>query len=284
MPGKEYYRSIVNFWRVFAGTTEAAADACATFLSKVINWRDYPLRRLHSTTASETAKVLENSYRATNIAFIDEWGKFAEAVGVDLFEVIDAVRDRPTHNNIRQPGFGVGGYCLTKDPLLAAVGARELFGTNVDFPFSSQAVEVNSRMPKHCVELLRKHFGGSLSGRRILLLGVSYRQDVADTRFSPSEVFVHAARADGAEVVCHDPLIAFWPELNVKLPSDIPNASGFDAIVFAVPHAEYQSLDVAQWLGSTRPLILDANNVLSRKQRETLMQTGCPSAAIGRGR
>ena len=61
---------------------------------------------------------MENTYRAANIALIDEWGVFAENIGVDIFEIIDAIRDRPTHSNIRQPGFGVGGYCLTKDPLL----------------------------------------------------------------------------------------------------------------------------------------------------------------------
>jgi UDP-N-acetyl-D-glucosamine dehydrogenase len=283
MPGKEYYRSIVNFWRVFSGTTEAAADACEAFLSKVIHTKEYPLRRLHATTASETAKVLENSYRATNIAFIEEWGQFAESVGIDLFEVIDAVRVRPTHSNIRQPGFGVGGYCLTKDPLLAGIGARELFGIEgMDFPFSSRAVEVNAAMPKRSVEILRQQLG-SIHGKRILLLGVSYRQDVADTRYSPSEVFVNTARAEGAEVVCHDPLVAFWTEQMEHLPSEIPEPHTFDAVVFAVPHREYQEMDVTRWLGDARPLILDANNVLTEEQRLTMRQAGCPMAAVGRG-
>ena len=72
--------------------------------------------------------MLENSYRALTIAFMEEWGRFAEAAGFDLFEAIDAIRMRPTHSNMRQPGFGVGGYCLTKDPLFAEFGARELLG------------------------------------------------------------------------------------------------------------------------------------------------------------
>jgi nucleotide sugar dehydrogenase len=283
MPGKEYFRSIVNFWRVFAGTTEAAGDACQEFLSKVINTRSYPLRRLHSTTASETAKVLENSYRATNIAFIEEWGRFAEAVGIDLFEVVEAVRDRPTHNNIRQPGFGVGGYCLTKDPLLAGIGSRELFGIDIDFPFSSRAVAVNTESPKHAVEILRRRFGGSLNGRRILLLGISYRQDVADTRYSPSEVFFYTAEGEGATVICHDPLVTVWPELNMEVSSEIPDPKDCDAVVFAVPHTEYQNLDLSRWLGGARPLVLDANAVLSHSQRQTLLDMRCPIAAIGRG-
>jgi len=284
MPGKEYYRSIVNFWRVFSGTTEAAAVACQAFLTKVIDTERFPLRRLHSTTASETAKVLENSYRATNIAFIAEWGNFAEAVGIDLFEVIDAVRVRPTHSNIRQPGFGVGGYCLTKDPLLAGIGARELFGLDhIDFPFSQRAVEVNAAMSEHSGALLRDAFGGSLSGKRILLLGVSYRSDVADTRYSPSEVFVRAVESEGAMVVSHDPLTTFWQERNQELPAELPAPQGFDAVVFAVAHAEYQTIDLRQWLGTSQPVVLDANNVLTPVQRQALRESGCRSMSVGRG-
>jgi UDP-N-acetyl-D-glucosamine dehydrogenase len=153
MPGRDYFRSIIDFWRVYAGSTPHAAEVCAAFLSKVIHVDRYPLTRLHSTTASETGKLLENSYRALNIAFIEEWGRFAEAVGVDLFEVIDAVRMRPTHSNMRQPGFGVGGYCLTKDPLLAGIAARDLFRrSDISFTFSQQAVGVNDRMPLRTLE------------------------------------------------------------------------------------------------------------------------------------
>ena len=199
MPGEHYLASITNFWRVYAGHTPEAADACARFLSQVINVEAYPLTRLATTTASETAKVLENSYRATNIAFIEEWGRFAEAVGVNLFEVITAIRVRPTHNNIRQPGFGVGGYCLTKDPLFAAIGARDLFDRDdLAFPFSEMAVQVNARMPLVTVDRLEELCGGNLSGKRVLLMGVAYRQEVADTRYSPSQTFVEEMRRRGA--------------------------------------------------------------------------------------
>lgn len=282
MPGREYFRSIVNFWRVYAGHTAAAADACEAFLGKVINTRDYPLRRLSSTTASETAKVLENSYRAATIAFIDEWGRFAEMAGIDLFEVIDAIRVRPTHANMRQPGFGVGGYCLTKDPLFAAAASRQLFGCEMPFPFSTQAVAVNRRMPLYSLERVRSLLGGTLAGRRILLLGVSYRNDVGDTRHSPSEIFVRAAEAEGAEVTAHDPLVAFWQEMNREIAAELPAAAGLDAVVFAVAHDEYRALDM-RWLDGARPLVFDANNVLTDAQREAARRLGCRVAAIGRG-
>jgi nucleotide sugar dehydrogenase len=284
MPGREYLSSVVNFWRVYAGTTVAAARACQAFLSKVINVAQYPLTELRCTTASETAKVLENSYRATNIAFINEWGRFAEMAGIDLFEVIAAIRQRPTHSNIRQPGFGVGGYCLTKDPLLGDIASRELFGRDdVTFPFSELAVQVNESMPLQTVDAVRRRLGGSVSGRRLLLLGVSYRQDVGDTRCSPSETLVRAVESEGAKVTCHDPFVTFWPELERQVPATLPAAQGFDAIIFAVPHDSYRVLDLPQWLGNHRPLVFDANHVLTALQRETLLRIGCHEAGIGRG-
>ncbi len=283
MPGREYFRSIVNFPRVYSGLTGEAADRCEAFLRKVINVADHPLTRLQSTTASEIGKVLENSYRAVNIAFIEEWGRFAEAVGVDLFEVLEAIRVRPTHNNIRQPGFGVGGYCLTKDPLLGQIGARDLFALpDLGFPFSARAVKLNSAMPLVSLDKIRGRLH-TLAGKTILLLGVSYRQDVSDTRYSPSETFVRHAEREGARVICHDPLVREWTELDRRLPSELPSPEGCDGIVFAVPHRQYCDLDLARWLGKARPVVLDANNVLSRSQRETLQRLGCPLTSIGRG-
>lgn len=285
MPGRQYLDSIINFWRVYAGHTPEAADACEAFLSQVINVEEFPLTRLMSTTASETAKVLENSYRATNIAFMEEWGRFGEAVGIDLFEIVEAIRVRPTHSNIRQPGFGVGGYCLTKDPHLADVGARELFGIDdLDFPFSQAAVRINQAMPSVSVNQLEELLGGRLDQKQVLLLGVSYRNEVGDTRYGPSEIFVRETEARGAQVSCHDPLVAYWPEMNRPLPGEIPSGKGFDAVVFAVAHEAYTELDLARWLDGATPLIFDANAVLSLVQRQELRSLGCELASIGRGR
>lgn len=282
MPGSRYLDSIVNFWRVYAGHTVEAADACERFLSTVIRVEEYPLTRLHSTTASELGKVLENSYRAANIAFVEEWGRFAEAVGVDLFEVIRAIRVRPTHANLMQPGFGVGGYCLTKDPLFGALGARELYDLELSFPVSERAVAINAAMPLVTLRKVREVLGGSLRGKKILLLGVSYRQDVGDTRYSPSETFVRAAESEGASLTLHDPLVSHWPELDRRIATDLPHPSGQDAVVFAVPHREYGALG-PDWLGSDRPLLFDANNVLSAGQRRSFRDAGARVESIGRG-
>lgn len=284
MPGKDYYRSIVDFWRVYAGRTPEAADAAENFLSKIINVNAYPLTRLNSTIESETGKVLENSYRAVNIAFIEEWGRFAESAGINLFAVLDAIRVRPTHNNIRQPGFGVGGYCLTKDPLLADIGARELLGLKgLEFSFSSKALEINAAMPLVSLGKVREMLGGSLYNKNILLLGVSYRPDIGDTRYSPSETFVRAAENEGAVVIAHDPIVQEWPELKRTLNKDLPELNNVHAVVFAVPHREYQELDVTTWLKGNSAVILDANNVLKDEQILNLAQSGRRIACIGRG-
>jgi len=284
MPGKDYLDSIINYWRVFSAVDEDTSSRCEDFLSKIINTRDFPLRKLKSLISAETAKVLENSYRATNIALMEEWGRFAEVLNIDLFEIVDAIRMRPTHSNIRQPGFGVGGYCLTKDPLFAKWSVRNFYGrSELDFPFSVQAVAKNMTMPLVTVDYAERLLEGSLSGKKILLLGVSYRQDVADTRFSPSEVFVKEARRRGAEVVCHDPLVSFWEELRMKVLNDIPSIADFDLAVFAVPHKEYTLIDLARWARESRVQVIDANRVLTDRQRFEFVNASGKLFSIGRG-
>ena len=283
MPGEHYLESITAFWRAYSGTNEQAANACESFLNKVIDTSRYPLKRLSSPTASETAKVLENAYRAANIAFINEWGQFAEKANVDLYEVIDAIRVRPTHNNIRQPGFGVGGYCLTKDPEFAAIAARDLLGIGPQpFPMSELAMRINREMPLHPLTLLEQRFR-SLKNKRIALAGVSYRQDVADTRYSPAQTFVEEAERRGAVVSCFDPLVAHWEEMNRAVGFDFAQCPDVDAVVFAVPHREFRQIDPPTWLAGRTPLIIDGNDSLTNEQRASFHGAGCEMLSVGRG-
>ena len=105
------------------------------------------------------AKVLENSYRAMNIAFAVEWSRFAESAGVDLYAMVNAIRERKTHANLMYPGIGVGGYCLTKDPLLASWSRKEFFGSNSDLEMSINSVSVNDQMPIFAFDRLIIEFG-----------------------------------------------------------------------------------------------------------------------------
>ena len=285
MPGKDYLKSIINYWRVYSGINKASAKKCKEFLSHLVNVKKYPLTELESTTASETAKILENSYRAVNIAFIEEWSRFAEDIGIDLFDVINAIRKRPTHSNIRQPGFGVGGYCLTKDPLFAKAAAKQIFNLdNHDFPFSSSAVKINNLMPVVTLNKMTKFFGKNIKDKNILLMGVSYREEIADTRYSPSEIFYKKAHKLGIKITPQDPLVNYWEETGLKVISDIPDLKSYDVIIFAVQHNEYKKISFKKILKSNKNiLIFDANNVLTDKQiRYLKTRTNVKFLSIGR--
>jgi UDP-N-acetyl-D-glucosamine dehydrogenase len=282
MPGKNYLKSITDYWRVFSGHTKEAGDVCEVFLSNIINIEDFPLTRLSSTNASETAKVMENTYRAMNIAFIDEWTKYSESIGIDLFEVIKAIGKRPSHSNIRFPGLGVGGYCLTKDPTFAPAAAKQLFDKDLHFPFSQMAVKTNNEMPLHTVKRLKSLINNNFFEKKILICGVSYRQDIGDSRFSPSEILVNELVLQGAKVDCHDPYLSYWDELEFELLKDLPDPSNYDAAVFTVPHKQYKDLDLASW-GNQSIVILDANGVFNNKKRALFRLAGINIESIGVG-
>jgi len=282
MPGRDYLASITDYWRVFSGHNKQAGDACEDFLKNIINVKKYPMSRLTSTTASETAKVLENTYRATNIAFIEEWSKFAEEIGIDLFEVTDAIRARPTHANIRFPGLGVGGYCLTKDPIFASASSSQLFDKSLNFPFSKLAVKINHNMPLNIIARFTKLLHKDIKKSKILICGVSYRQDVGDTRYSPSETLVRKLIDLEASVVCHDPYVKYWEEMSMNLPVKLPNAEDFDAVIFTVSHRQYKNLELIPWAIGCK-LIFDANGLFGKNQRSLLRNNNVRVESVGRG-
>ena len=132
MPGKEYVASVRDFWRVCSGCTEEARTRVAKFLGEVLNTRDFPLTVMDRPIESETTKIIENSYRATILAFLDEWSLYSERNGVDLIKVIKAIKVRPTHSNIIFPGPGIGGYCLPKDGGLGRWAYKHILGFEDD--------------------------------------------------------------------------------------------------------------------------------------------------------
>lgn len=286
MPGKDYLKSITSFYRVFSGINEMSRKKARIFLESVIDTRNFPLTEFASTTASEMGKVLENSYRATNIAFMQEWTEFAEIAGINLFDVISGIKKRETHKNIMLPGFGVGGYCLTKDPLLADWSNRMFFNRKKNLGFSVSGVEMNEVMPLHSFSILKKQLK-SLEGKRIAILGVSYRSDVGDTRFSPCEKFFLACRKAGAEVVICDPLVDYWQEMKIKVESNLSalRKRRCDAMVLAVGHRDYINLNPIRIEGFLKPkaLILDSCNGINDSKAVVLRKMGFCLAGVGKG-
>lgn len=242
MPGPKYIDSIQNFYRVFAGTDDASTDAVEKFLRTVIRTDEYPLTRLGNTNATEMAKVLENSFRAMNIAFMVEWSRFAEEAGVDIYEVVNAIRMRPTHKNIMLPGLGVGGYCLTKDPLLASWARMNLFGSNDPLHQSEKGVRINDKMPLYAFEYLQSQYSGELAGKSVLLLGVSYLNDVGDTRYTPVEGFYDHLEIEGCSITLHDPHVLYWEEKDTWVNQNLDELleKEYDIIAITTGHKEYR--------------------------------------------
>ncbi len=243
MPGPKYIDSIQNFYRVFAGTDEKSTDAVEQFLRTVIKTDEYPLTRLGNTNATEMAKVLENSFRAMNIAFMVEWSRFAEEAGVDIYEVVNAIRMRPTHKNIMLPGLGVGGYCLTKDPLLASWARMNLFGSKENLHQSEKGVHINDKMPLYAFEYLQSQYDKPFAGKKVLLLGVSYLNDVGDTRYTPVEGFYDELEAAGCDIYLHDPHVLYWEEKDVWVNQDLDSLleNEYDIVVITTGHKEYRN-------------------------------------------
>ncbi|MEE9367121.1 MAG: UDP binding domain-containing protein, partial [Dehalococcoidales bacterium] len=217
MPGRHYVSSIRDFWRVCSGCNGEARARVEKFLHEVLNTDDYPLTVMDRPIESETTKIVENSYRATILAYLDEWSLFAERNGVDLIKVIKAIKMRPTHSNMIFPGPGIGGYCLPKDGGLGYWAYKHILGFDDDiFKITTAAIDINDTRGLHVATLTRdaiRNMGGQAAGSTVVLCGASYRQDVGDTRYSGSEVVVRKLTEMGAEMRVHDPYVDHWYEL-----------------------------------------------------------------------
>ena len=201
MPGSNYVASIRDFWRVCSGINDEAKKTVVKFLTEVLNTEKFPLTVLDRPIESETAKIVENSYRATILAFLDEWSLFAERNGVDLIKVIKAIKVRPTHSNMIFPGPGIGGYCLPKDGGLGVWAYKHILGFEDDiFKITPMAIDINDTRgtARRAADPRRAaQHGQAHCGRRRAVLGASYREDVGDTRYSGSEIVVRKAHRDG---------------------------------------------------------------------------------------
>ena len=314
MPGKDYVASIRDFWRVCSGINEEATNRVVKFLEEVINTDDYPLTALSRPIESETAKIVENSFRATILAFLDEWSLFAERNGVDLIKVLDAIRVRPTHSNIIFPGPGIGGYCLPKDGGLGMWAYRHIHGFEDDiFKITPLAIDINDTRALHVAQLVRdalRNMSRPLAAAEILLLGASYREDVGDTRYSGSELVVRRLTEMGAELRVHDPYVRHWWEFEkqneypssthslkrffrnqdkldeLRVEQDLELAlHGTDAVIFAVRHKHYLDLDpdkVVETAGA--PLaVIDCFGILDDAKIKRYFELGCEVKGLGRG-
>jgi UDP-N-acetyl-D-glucosamine dehydrogenase len=314
MPGKDYVRSIRDFWRVCSGINEESRKRVVRFLSGVLNVDKFPLTVLDRPIESETAKIVENSYRATILAFLDEWSNFCEKNGVDLIKVINAIKVRPTHSNLIFPGPGIGGYCLPKDGGLGVWSYRHLMGFEDDnFKITPEAININDTRALRAVHLVRdslRNMGKVVAASTVLVLGASYREDVGDTRYSGSELIVRKIAEMGGNVRVHDPYVEHWWEFeaqdtypssgaswsrffrnqeslkDLRISKDLKTSlKGTDAVVMAVKHKDYLNLkpeDVVKMIGSPAAII-DCFGILDDKTIRRYFELGCEVKGLGRG-
>ena len=215
--------TIQNTPKLVAGLTPEAATKAKEFYSKFIDQVDV----CDSLEVAETAKLLENSFRLVNISFINELAMFCQKIGIDVNDVIKAASTKPYGFMPFYPSVGVGGHCIPVDPLYLAQAARSV---GAPTRFIELADEINLAMPTYFVGRASEMLGG-LKDKKVLVIGVSYKPNVADVRETPVEALINGLKKSGAVVSWHDDLVKSWNgQASVAL------GSGFDLAILATPH------------------------------------------------
>jgi UDP-N-acetyl-D-glucosamine dehydrogenase len=229
--------TIKNTPKLVAGLTPKAAEKAKEFYSKFIDQVDV----CESLEVAETAKLLENSFRLVNISFINELAIFCQKIGIDVNDVIKAASTKPYGFMPFYPSVGIGGHCIPVDPLYLAEAARE---AGAPVRFIELADEINLGMPTYFVGRASEMLGG-LKDKNVLVIGVSYKPNVADIRETPVEALISGLKKSAAVVSWHDDLVKNW-----NGESSTALGTGFDLAILATPH-DYLDLSL---LGNT-PLL-----------------------------
>jgi UDP-N-acetyl-D-glucosamine dehydrogenase len=225
-PGNAEWK-ISNTPRLFAGLTQEASRKVREFYEKFCN----NLIEVSSPEVAEAAKLFENTFRQVNIALVNEFALITRSLGISVREVLEASASKPYGFMKFNPGLGVGGHCIPIDPSYLSFAAANV-GASTEF--IELANKINLDMPNKIIEIITKQTGVALYGKKILVCGVSYKPNIADTRESPSLCLIESLREVGAKVSWHDPLVkTLNGEDSVTLFSQ-----QFDIVVLAIAHDE----------------------------------------------
>ncbi|MET4059759.1 UDP-N-acetyl-D-glucosamine dehydrogenase [Arthrobacter sp. UYP6] len=259
-PGNEVF-FLKNTPKVVGGvseiSTKTAAELYAGFVDEVVCVR--------GSKEAETAKLLENTYRHINIALVNEMARFCHEMDIDLWNVIDAAKTKPFGFHAFYPGPGVGGHCIPIDPNYLSYQVNKLLG--YPFRFVELAEEINNSMPRYILERVQSLLneqGKPLKGSRVLLLGVTYKPDIADQRESPALPFAHLLMQKGSAVSFHDPRVSEWTvdEKKIARVSDLDDAvENADIVVLMQNHRDY---DVDR-LAESSKYFFDTRGVVSER-------------------
>ena len=240
-PGNEVY-GVRNTPKVVGGITPACTEAAAGFYGLVCD----TVVRAKSAREAEMAKLLENTYRHVNIALVNEMAIFCHELGVDLWDAIRCAATKPFGFQAFYPGPGVGGHCIPIDPNYLSYKVR----TELSYPFRfvELAQEINSRMPGYVVDRAAEILNSDakpLKGARVLLLGVTYKKDIADQRESPARPIARKLLQRGVVLSYHDPFVESWQVDGRDIPRAASPAADADLTILLQAHSDYDLADIA---------------------------------------
>jgi nucleotide sugar dehydrogenase len=256
-PGRSSH-SFAEVPKVVGGLTPSCRDAAAGFYTRLVD-------TVVTTTGlreAEMAKLLENTYRHINIAFVNEMARFCSLLGIDVWDAISAAATKPFGFQRFDPGPGVGGHCIPIDPNYLGHWVQEQTGEQ--FRFVTLAQEINAGMPSYVVSRISGMLaerGLTMPGARVLLLGVTYKPDIADDRETPARPLAQLLAAAGATVLVHDPLVPAWSPTDVDVTCVADLAEALTQCDVAVLLQAHTAFDLAA-IAADAPLLLDTRGVV----------------------
>lgn len=269
-PGNLIYKT-QNTPKVVGGITEKCTDIAATMYEQILS---APVFRVSSPSVAEMEKILENTYRNVNIGLINEMAQLCHKMKISIWEVIEAAKTKPYGFQPFYPGAGLGGHCIPLDPYYLSWKARE-FGFHTSMIEASMMV--NDTMPEYCAMRVIKILNDrkkAVNGSHILVLGVSYKQDIDDYRESPAIKVIRELRKSGADVSYYDPYVPSFKDRELQMTSIsalTPKAvSDADAVVITASHTNVDYEMVAKYANVVFDTKNAAKNIKYRKNIEVL--------------
>ena len=261
-PGNKRW-NIENLPRVVGGITKESTKKAAEFYRSIING---DVVELSSVKSAEATKIMENTFRDVNIAFVNEMAQSFDKAGIDILEVIKGASTKPFAFMPHYPGAGVGGHCIPVDPYYLIEKAKQI---GFNHRFLSLAREINNNMPHYTVELLEnelKKLKKTIKGAKVGILGLAYKANVDDMRESPAFELINVLKTKGAEVFVFDPHVKKGS--NVKDLNELLNKS--DYIVLATDHSEFKNMDLEKLKKYKIMVVIDGRNCLDNEKIKSM--------------
>ena len=252
LPGN-LLNELIHNDRIIGGINETSAQMAKKIYETFVEGNMY----LTDTDTAEFVKLMENTYRAVNIALANEFALISEKLDLNIHKAIDLANKHP-RVNIPRPGAGVGGHCIPIDPWFIVEKAPDLS------KLITTALKINEEMPEHVISLVKDAFdeaGKKIDGSKVTILGVAYKSDVNDARETPATPIIKKLTDLGANIAVYDPLVVRFP---IAIEKDLQKAVfGADAIVIVTDHSELKSLDptTIRPLMKDNPILIDGRNI-----------------------